>query len=242
MTPSELWACKDSAAWLEAYNCYGDALSLVSARKGEEKGLRQLDEWMAGEAGTSFAQKKFMTLEELKKVMRWKITRGKFRPLMRLIEQNSSSEVEEVSKESFALLREKKFTDALHKITALKGVGVATASAILGLLAPEEFPFMSDEALELCISGGREYTAKAYEPLRETLKKKAAELGKGWTSERVGRAIWASSILAVPAIDGRKTALTSKRKAVETNPNYDIVEKTDSKKESDTTMSKRRRN
>ena len=34
-----------------------------------------------------------LTREELEKVMEWKITRGKFRPLMRLIKQNDPSTV-----------------------------------------------------------------------------------------------------------------------------------------------------
>lgn len=41
--------------------------------------------------------------------------------------------------------------EALQALVELKGVGVDTASAILGTYQPQYYPFMSDEALGVAV-------------------------------------------------------------------------------------------
>lgn len=81
----------------------------------------------------------------------------------------------------------------MTSISQLRGIGVATASGICALLAPETCPFMADEAME-AVGVSRDYTDKAYRVMRERLIAKANELG--WTAERVGRALWTCAILS----------------------------------------------
>jgi 3-methyladenine DNA glycosylase/8-oxoguanine DNA glycosylase len=52
-------------------------------------------------------------------------------------------EVELASKKAFASLPD--LSEAISNLTVLKGVGPATASAILAVYAPDIAPFMSDE-------------------------------------------------------------------------------------------------
>lgn len=58
--------------------------------------------------------------------------------------------------------------EALGILTSLKGVGPATASAILASMH-KSIPFMSDEALMVTL-GKREYTLKAYKKLVKALR------------------------------------------------------------------------
>lgn len=99
--------------------------------------------------------------DELKKLMKWKLKKGKFRPtLQKLINENDPKSVSSVTKEAFKLVLDsvkdldedtyvKLIKTSLTILVKLRGVGPATASLILSLLnkitkiAP---PFFSDEA------------------------------------------------------------------------------------------------
>ncbi len=83
---------------------------------------------------------------------------------------------------------------ALQAISALRGVGPATASAVLAPVHPERFPFMADEAMEGA-GVDRTYTEATYMTFSERLRKKAQQLGGQWSAEAVGRALWAAAIM-----------------------------------------------
>ena len=62
---------------------------------------------------------------------------------MNFISSLDDQEIEAVSKASFASLPDLK--SAITTLSSLKGVGPATASAVLAVFAPDVAPFMSDE-------------------------------------------------------------------------------------------------
>lgn len=101
---------------------------------------------------------------------------------------------------------------AMKELTVLRGVGPATASAMM-MLVDGSCPYMSDEALGL-FSGGKalKYTPKAYGEMRGKLKGKAEELrrqtggvdgvgvrgggvgsGDGW----VGDEVWGAGVVGM---------------------------------------------
>lgn len=149
---------------------------------------------------------------ELAQVMKWKLTRGKFRPLQKLVESNTSLSVMDASADSFRLLAKGDWDGAFDAMTQLRGVGVATASGIFSLIAPDICPFMADEVLEGVTSETREYSMRAYRAMRTALLAKAEELQtEGWNAERVGRALWSCAI-----INANLTPTTRKRPVAST--------------------------
>lgn len=90
-------------------------------------------------------------------------------------------------------------------LTGLKGIGPATASAILSLADPSgQCPFLSDEAMHafgLVNNAGKlDYTISNWSKLAELCQAKADTLNRDeedggihWTAALVERAIWADS-------------------------------------------------
>ncbi|GLI63846.1 hypothetical protein VaNZ11_006948, partial [Volvox africanus] len=81
---------------------------------------------------------------------------------------------------------------AMDALTALKGVGPATASALLSAACPQ-VPYMGDEALATCLPAGRQsdYSLRAYLELASKLQQKARQLshrGSGEDLSNPGRA------------------------------------------------------
>ena len=72
----------------------------------------------------------------------------------------------------------------------MKGIGVATASAIFCNFNSELCPFMADEVIDATTTGKIDYNIGVYTQMRLALIAKAKELGKEWNAELVGRALW----------------------------------------------------
>nr|CAN60405.1 hypothetical protein VITISV_034137 [Vitis vinifera] len=90
----------------------------------------------------------YITTSELSKLMQWKLTRGKWRPrLLDFVSSLDEALVKSASQKAFQSLPD--ISKAISELTVLKGVGPATASALLAAYAPDVAPFMSDEELSV---------------------------------------------------------------------------------------------
>uniref|UniRef100_UPI0037E970CA uncharacterized protein n=1 Tax=Semicossyphus pulcher TaxID=241346 RepID=UPI0037E970CA len=195
-----LFACEDPASWRSVYEKYWDVVEAKT--KGKKPGkLLSLDKWYQEELPTLISSRpdKHVTHSELVKLMEWKLTRGKFRPrLQQLAASNSEDTVEKCSRKAFSLLPD--VQAAIAELSSLKGVGPATASAVLAAGAPEQTAFMSDEAME-SVPGLRpiQYTAKHYALYLGRMVERTEKLNKvdplqDWTPHRVELCLWAMTV------------------------------------------------
>lgn len=198
---SALLNSSDSSRWATALASYDKAIEVVSRERKLGSRLKEVDQWLLHHYPVlveSRGADKYITLDELVRIMEWKLSRGKDRPmLMSYIKQNSNSCVLSISRASFILVSKGNWLEGVKKMAELKGVGPATASAILTPVFPNTLVFMADEVLEASTGKKREYTLKAYERVREVIYQKSADMGDTWSMDKIGRAMWAAGILSL---------------------------------------------
>eukprot|EP00457_Paulinella_chromatophora_P007721 gb/GEZN01007745.1/.p1 GENE.gb/GEZN01007745.1/~~gb/GEZN01007745.1/.p1 ORF type:complete len:290 (+),score=49.41 gb/GEZN01007745.1/:30-899(+) len=208
-----LFSQTDLQVWSAVLASYESVVKAVQhAGTKRLKTLSKDDVWVRTEFGPACLKRGHFTQEDLIRIMRWKITRGTFRPLMGLVESNSGKSVYEASSEALRLANasnsQEALLSALNRLCALRGIGPATASAILAMLFPSRCAFMSDEALE-GVGLERLYTAKSVSALWSALGKKSKEVGL--QPEELGRALWTQAKLAVfPALNSQASAAKTK--------------------------------
>lgn len=197
---SDLFTCEEPTTWRGVFERYWDVVEAKA--KGKKPGkLLNLDKWYQENLPTLISSRpdKHVSLSELGKLMEWKLTRGKFRPrLQQLVASNSEDTVEKCSRKAFALLPD--VQAAIAELSSLKGVGPATASAVLAAGAPEQTAFMSDEAME-SVPGLKpiQYTAKHYALYLGKMVERTEQLNKldpqqDWTPHRLELCLWAWTI------------------------------------------------
>lgn len=154
----------------------------------------------------------WLTKDELVQVMQWKLARGKMRPLMNLVRGNDAATVQRITKAGLAAANTGDVSGAITTLSGpeLKGIGPATASAVLAAYRPELFPFMADEPTLIVLGGGGggklKYNLAEYLQFQKAVVKKCKEInnaGKGkkgeavaggpLTAEEIGRALWCVS-------------------------------------------------
>ncbi|KAK1934533.1 hypothetical protein P3T76_011142 [Phytophthora citrophthora] len=214
-----LWSLSE-AAW-SAYWARYDAV-LQSLQKSE---LVELDGWYLTSFPSILREREpepHMTQQELLKLMEWKLKKGKWRPqLMKFVSGLSEDKVKQASMEAFKKIKSGDLRAATDALCVLKGVGPATASAVLAAY-DDNVPFMADEALEAIadIIGPRKYTLPHFLSFAEQLRAKAKWLNDQraanddekagdadlWTAQRVQLCLY------VDAHDGAATAATSSKK------------------------------
>jgi len=216
-----LWQTAETAAdFREATATYYDASILGMAAAGKKE-LPVLDTFwrktLPGLLTERQAKDKdkacWLTKDELVQVMQWKLTRGKMRPLMNLVRSNDPATVQRISKAAFAAAQTGDISGAITTLSGpeLKGIGPATASAVLAAYRPELFPFMADEPTVIVLGeeggGGKlKYNLAEYLAYLKTVIKKCKEInssrkgkkgevaaGGALTPEEIGRALWCVS-------------------------------------------------
>jgi hypothetical protein len=166
-----------------------------------------------------------ITKEELLEVViEWKFAVGKpRRALMKFLHSNSDDDVQTYSTNAISNAKatlpsdeteqlDESIKEALQELTELKGVGPATASAVLTLVRPDVFCYMYDEVID-CFLPKRTYTLPVYLELNRECRNIASQL-PGWNSARVARALWVSArICAAGGEDHTLSVSLTKREA-----------------------------
>ncbi|GAA6060374.1 hypothetical protein JCM10212_004558 [Sporobolomyces blumeae] len=232
---------------------YDLALSTHAERTPtRSRALASLDDWyrttlpalVLERSRSSTARTAWLELEDLVQLMRWKLARGKWRPrLESLVASNPAASVKRLtslpaplvdpassdrSRPSSSLSSSSTSTverrKVLDQLCELRGVGPATASAILSVWDPTLEPFMSDPALDYVADYAsdddddnddgnsarrgkakkREYTARAWETFRDEMNERRKR--EGWEScQELERALYAYGIertYGIPDHDG----------------------------------------
>ncbi|KAK7111669.1 uncharacterized protein [Littorina saxatilis] len=222
---------KPSFVWRQVFGQYEAVLkakadNIKDAKKRKE--LISLDTWYQQELRQliSGRSEKFITHEELAKLMKWKLMRGKFRPrLQQMVEENSAESVETASKKGFQALPSIKA--AVEALTVLRAVGPATASAVLAAGAPQHAPFMADESM-LALPGLQplKYTLPAYQQyvqlvadITKILKKEDGEFG--WTPHHVELALWTLQMAKTLKLDNVLAMLDHKTPSTTESADHD---------------------
>ena len=92
----------------------------------------------------------------LARIMRWKISIGKARPLMRYVYEMSESEIESAFRDACRAINRRgaRVSEVVNILSVLRGVACMTASAILSVLAPHFCCFASDEIMDHFVECG----------------------------------------------------------------------------------------
>ncbi|KAJ7496843.1 hypothetical protein FB451DRAFT_205024 [Mycena latifolia] len=123
-----------------------------SKSKSNAQSLPALDAWLTTTLSAKVAAGEEITKDDMASLMSWKLARGKSRPaLPALLASNPAPLVRSATAAALKTMRTEKgdldaALRAVKELSVLKGVGAATASALLTLHPPHLLPFMSDEA------------------------------------------------------------------------------------------------
>ena len=183
--------CVDKEIWRMVETKYSEIIS-------HQDGLEEIDSKYRrlGRALLKGGLKESISKEELLSIVSWKFSVGKPRhALMKHLRSNTEDSVREHSAAAIAKARcsteaDKESTKkALQELINLKGVGPATASAVLNLVREDLFAYMYDEVIE-CFLPKRTYTLSTYMTVNDNCLGIAKTLGDGWTASRVAIALW----------------------------------------------------
>ena len=166
----------------------------VIAAQGVAK-LAERDRWYHEELPRAIASRTpaHVTLEELVRATEWKMSRGEWRARnLVLLRGNEPEAVIATSADALASVPHP--TKPISTLAKLRGVGPATASAVVAAAAPDLYPFFDElVAAQLPELGKVAWTLGYYSRYADALRARAAKLGSDWTPAKLERALWASS-------------------------------------------------
>jgi len=192
-----LWRSADVSEWQTALEGYDTAIAALPNAK-----LAGHDAWYRADLPALLRARAPMhvTHDEMVRITEWKMARGVWRaPNLVLVRNNPPGAVEAATSDAAALLDVP--AKALAAVSALGGVGPATASAVLAVMAPERFPFF-DEIVTGQVAphvegmGKIAWTAPYYRKYAAALVARAHALANGWHATMVERALWAHGVNA----------------------------------------------
>ncbi|BDA44681.1 hypothetical protein COCOBI_06-1590 [Coccomyxa sp. Obi] len=209
---SSLWTIDEPLPWLDHLDAAKDRLQAL-----QDDRLIELEGWFWEQLPEVIRERSPPQLhaEEIVKIVEWKLKRGKWRPkLLDYAKSLKEDDVRRNSEEAFskaskiterantrADLDGEALRDALQSLTRLKGVGPATASAILTACC-RDVPFMSDEAMAAALTGRKLYTAARYMEFARAVRLKADQLtdklGRRFHAQDVERALWSEALAHKP--------------------------------------------
>ena len=190
-----LWSTKSCAKWQAALDLYAEIVEKQGVRE-----LKELDRWYREEFPKQLAAREpaYITRDELEQVTRWKMQRGVWRERnRRLVEGNPVPLVRQTSRAAFAAIPDLRKPIAV--LSALAGVGPATASAVLAASRPDLYPFFDElVAAQIPGLGPVSFTAAYYARYSDRLRERAAELNArckagSFTAHDLSQALWANS-------------------------------------------------
>lgn len=181
---ARLWASHDAKAW--------DGARAAAPARGGRRLPPALDAWFLSQ-GPSFLAS--LTKPDLVRVVEWKLARGTPRPaLLGYARAQAEGDVAAAGRAAAAALGSGDLASvgaALDALCALRGVGPATAAALLTAADPT-IPPLGDEAAAV-VHGVREYTRGAVLAVTKACRERAKGLGGGWTARDVERALWSAA-------------------------------------------------
>lgn len=219
-----LSGCTDAEIWSQVEKEYPGVVPRVKGLEDTVEKYSRLGTFLQGsKTKTKTATKDFLSKNELLAVVGWKFSVGKPRhALMKHLVSNTEASVREHSKAAIAKARgidssstnngtsSNDKTKSLQDLLNLKGVGPATASAVLSLVRPDVFAYMYDEVIE-CFLPKRAYTLPTYAKVNEGCTGIAERLGEGWTPSRVATVLWTAARASAYGLQDHTLALSSNR-------------------------------
>lgn len=187
-----LWRAADAQAWAAALAAYP---AMVAAR-GQR--LPELDQWYSQQLPALIAARPepHVTADELVRITEWKMKRGVWRARNLALVRGNDPEVV-IAPSTAAFARADQPRAAVQSLTALAGVGPATASAVLAAAFPAHYPFFDEEAAAAAGLTPVAFTIPFYLRYAQVLRDRAAILTSScatpWTADQVGRALWAAT-------------------------------------------------
>eukprot|EP00045_Choanoeca_perplexa_P007936 m.72826 g.72826 ORF g.72826 m.72826 type:complete len:227 (-) comp14285_c0_seq1:64-744(-) len=200
VSASALWKSSKQSDWAGALGQYNERIQ--SRYNGFSKGRQKVplpthDQWLWNKLPAEVkAQDGCLSHGQLAKIMEWKLSRGKSRPLLkRLKENNSAASVKDVTKRAFALAEQDDTLEALKVLCELRYVGPATASAIMAPLYPSQVAFMSDELMAIVPGiAPDQYTMASLTTLLEEVAGRQSQAPlQDWSLADIEKALWSVS-------------------------------------------------
>jgi hypothetical protein len=174
----KLYESNDIIKYNKILNCYSEIIEKIAIKKKKNPLFVELDKFYRLELPESIQNKGYITLDQLSKIMQYKLLRGPMRPsLQKMIDGNDPENVKLITKKGLTLLEEGLWLEGLKVlIDGLKGVGIATSSYIGALVRPDLCFIMSDEIISLFSYGKHSYTVPMYKKIQKELVNKVTIL------------------------------------------------------------------